>query len=65
MTTMTSDPLSEPVLRVGPDGPEIVTAGVLWQEAHDAAESRGAPDPRACADRYLQGREAAAKIGGA
>jgi len=27
----------------------------LWQGARDAAESRGAPNPDACADRYIQG----------
>ena len=57
MTSMNSGPLSEPVLRVGPDGPELVTVGDLWREAYQAAESWGAPDPRMCADRYLQGRD--------
>jgi hypothetical protein len=27
-----------------------------WQRAHDAAEGHGASNPRACADRYMQGR---------
>jgi len=61
---MLADALSEPAHRVGPDGVECATVGQLWQEARDAAESRGALDPRACADRYLQGRELAAKIAG-
>ena len=64
MTSMNSSPLSEPVLRVGPDGPGLVTVGDLWRGAYDAAVSRGAPDPRACADLYPQGREMAAKLGG-
>lgn len=28
-----------------------------WKLAHDAAKAQGAPDPRACADRYVQGLE--------
>ena len=28
-----------------------------WKVAHDAAVAAGAPDPRACADRYIQGLE--------
>lgn len=50
--------LSEPINYGG----EIMARGRAWTLARDAAVSRGAPDPSACADRYMQGAALREKV---